>query len=66
MGEIEDIIKEEAHTRFWFAMTALLLTAALIAFADLSDGGEVAAFGFLGTVALGFGVAKAAQYWPSK
>lgn len=66
MGEVEDIIKEETHTRFWFAMAALVLTFIALYGRFLSDAGEVAAFAFLGTVAAGFGIAKAAQHWPSK
>lgn len=63
MGEKEDIVRKQTETRYRFAMTAIILTSAVIVWGDLSDGGEVAAFSFLGTVALGFGVAKFSEYW---
>lgn len=49
-------------TRLLFAMSSLILTIIVLIFGQLSDGGEVAAFGFLGTVAAGFGIAKFAEY----
>lgn len=55
-------MNNKTHTRFWFAMSSLACTMLVLVFAKLSPGGEVAAFSFLGTVALGFGVAKAAEY----
>ena len=66
MTEAGDIVKKQTHTRFWFSMCSLFITAWLLKWGDLSDGGEVAAFGFLGPVALGFGIAKFSQYWRNK
>ena len=48
-------------TRFVWGMTATIGTFGLLAFAKLSDGGEVAAFSFLGTVALAIGASKVAE-----
>ncbi len=53
----------KTNTRFWFSMWSLFLTTALLWRGELSDGGEVAAFSFLGVVAAGFGVAKFGEYW---
>ena len=55
-------MNEKTHTRFIFAMSSLVLTMCVLAFGSLSPGGQVAAFSFLGTVALGFGVAKYAEH----
>jgi hypothetical protein len=44
-------------------MTATILTIALLAFGNLSVGGQVAAFSFMGVVAAGLGVSKFAEYW---
>jgi hypothetical protein len=63
MGEELDLIKTNSKTRFTYAMTATILTIALLAFGDLSPGGEVAAFSFMGVVAAGLGVSKFAEYW---
>mgnify|MGYP000745775909 CR=1 FL=1 len=63
MDKETDIIKRNAKTRFKYASGATLLTLALLAFGDISDAGEVAAFGFLGIVAAGLGVSKFAEYW---
>ena len=63
MTEEGDIVKRQTHTRFIFAILSLFCTTGLLGFANLSDGGEVAAFSFLGSVALGFGIAKFSEYW---
>jgi len=66
MGEELDLVKRNSKTRFMYAMTATILTIALLAFGKLSAGGEVAAFSFLGVVAAGLGVSKFAEYWNKK
>lgn len=53
-------------TRFVFAIISVFLTFTVLMWGNLSDGGEVAAFGFLGTIAAGFGVAKFAEHWSKK
>ena len=63
MDKLTSLMEFQAHTRFYFAITSVILTSAILMWGDLSDGGEVAAFGFLGTVALGLGVSKAAEHW---
>jgi len=68
MSDLRDTEKLEAvkilsQTRFIYAAFTTAATLLVITFADLSDGGEVAAFSFLGVVAAGLGVAKFAEYW---
>lgn len=58
-----DILSEQSKTRFKYAIISTVLTLALIAFGELSDAGEVAAFSFLGVVAAGLGISKFAEYW---
>ena len=53
-------------TRFVFALVSVFLTFIVLMWGNLSDGAEVAAFGFLGTIAAGFGVAKFAEHWGKK
>lgn len=51
------------HTRLIFGLVSVVLTVIVLLADVLSDGAEVAAFGFLGTVAAGFGIAKFAEHW---
>ncbi len=58
----ESIKKITASMRFLFSMSALFGTLWILKTAALSPGGEVAAFSFLGTVAVGYGASKVAEY----
>jgi len=58
----EEFKKEKASMRFIFAVLALFGTFYILKSANLSPGGEVAAFSFLGTVALGYGASKVTEY----
>jgi len=61
MGESFKKITES--TRFLFAMTALTGTFYILSTGNLSPSGEVAAFSFLGSVAISFGASKVTEYF---
>ena len=51
------------HTRLIFGLVSVVLTTIVLLTGVLSDGAQVAAYAFLGTVATGFGIAKFAEHW---
>ena len=61
----ETLVAKQTHTRYWFAMIAMGATFSYLFYLGKEIDPIIgqAAFVFLGTIALGFGVSKATQHF---
>ena len=66
--EENTLVRKETHTRFIFAMVAMAASFGYLFYIGREVNPTIvqAVFAFLGTVALGFGVAKATQHFKPK